>query len=191
MLIAIKGLIGSGKTTTAEYLHEKYNVYHYNCDKRVKAIYKTHKEVIKQVNTQILNTEADTIDMQQLKVIAFGDKQKLFQLESIVYPYIEAEIDSVTDLYDIVLVDGQQIDKLDLDISFSICLKLEEHLLIERVEKRDGRTKEEIEQILDIQKSYELSSDYVVENNGSLDDLKLSLDKFMEVASEKASRKNS
>lgn len=191
MLIAIKGLIGSGKTTTAEYLHEKYNVYHYNCDKRVKAIYKTHKEVIKQVNKQILNTEADSIDMQQLKVIAFGDKQKLLQLESIVYPYIEAEIDSVTDLYDIVLVDGQQIDKLDLDISFSICLKLEEHLLIERVEKRDGRTKEEIEQILDIQKGYELSSDYVVENNGSLDDLKLSLDKFMEVASEKASRKDS
>lgn len=188
MLIAIKGLIGSGKTTTAEYLHQKYNVYHYNCDKRVKEIYKTHKEVIRQVNEQILKTESDHIDMQQLKVIAFGDKQKLLLLESIVYPYIEAEIDTVAEQYEIVLVDGQQIDKLELDITYSICLKLEEQLLIERVSKRDGRTRPEIEQILDIQKSYELSSDFTVENSGSLEQLKAALDVVMEEINEKASR---
>lgn len=188
MLIAIKGLMGSGKTTTAEYLHQKYNVYHYNCDKRVKEIYKTHKEVIQKVNEQILNASSDHIDMQQLKVIAFGNKQKLLELESIVYPYLEAEIDAVDSKYDIVLVDGQQIDKLELEIGYSICLKLEENLLIERVSKRDGRTTEEIEQILDIQKSYELSSDITVENNGSLEDLKASLDVVMEEINEKASR---
>lgn len=188
MLIAIKGLIGSGKTTTAEYLHQKYNVYHYNCDQRVKKIYSTHKEVIELVNKHILNTESDVIDMQQLKIIAFGNKDKLLELESIVYPYLEAEIDSVCDQYDIVLIDGQQIDKLDLEFDYSICLKLDDKLIIDRVAKRDGRTKEEIEQILDIQKSYEQNSDFTIENNGSENDLKSALDTLMEAINEKANR---
>lgn len=188
MLIAIKGLIGSGKTTAANYLHQKYNVYHYNCDVEVKEIYKYHKEVIKQVNSQILNTTGDAIDMQQLRVIAFGDKQKLLELESIVYPYLEAEIDMVAEANQIVLIDGQQIDKLGLEFDHSICLKLDEELLIERVEKRDGRSKEEIEQILDIQKSYEINSDFIVENNGTLAELEAALDGVMEEINEKASR---
>lgn len=188
MLIAIKGLIGSGKTTTAEYLHQKYNVYHYNCDQRVKQIYKTHKEVIKLVNEHILDTQSDVIDMQQLKVIAFGNKDKLLELEAIVYPYLEAEIDSVCEQNDIVLIDGQQIDKLDLEFDYSICLKLDDQHIINRVSKRDGRTKEEIEQILDIQKSYEQNSDFTVENNGSTADLERELDGVMEAINEKASR---
>ncbi len=188
MLIAIKGLIGSGKTTAANYLHQKYNVYHYNCDIEVKEIYKYHKEVIKEVNEKILHTESDSIDMKQLRVVAFGDKQRLLELEAIVYPYLEAEIDAVAEQNDVVLIDGQQIDKLELEFDYSLCLKLDEPLLIERVSKRDGRTVEEIEQILDIQKSYEVSSDFIVENNGSLADLEASLDAVMEEINEKASR---
>ncbi len=188
MLIAIKGLIGSGKTTTAEYLHDKHGAYHYNCDKRVKAIYKSHKEVIKLVNEQVLGVTADSIDMDRLRVVAFGDKQKLLKLESIIYPYLEAEIDSICEEYEVVLLDCQQIDKLELNIDFNLCLKLDEELLIKRVQERDGRSKEQIEDILDIQREYQIEADYTVENNGSLDDLKSGLDKVMEEMNEKASR---
>lgn len=188
MLIAIKGLIGSGKTTAANYLHQKYNVYHYNCDLEVKAIYKNHQDVIREVNKKILKTNSDSIDLQQLRMIAFGDKQKLLELEAIVYPYLEAEIDAVAENNLIVLVDGQQIDKLELDFDHSICLKLDEKLLVERVQKRDGRSEAEIKQILDIQNSYQINSDFIVENNGSIAELEAALDGVMEEINEKASR---
>ncbi|WOO86685.1 dephospho-CoA kinase [Mollicutes bacterium LVI A0039] len=188
MLIAIKGLIGSGKTTTSEYLHEKYNAYHYNCDKRVKAIYKTHADVIREVNEKVLETSADSIDMLKLREVAFGDVKKLLMLESIIYPYIEAEIDSVNEAYDFVILDCQQIDKMELDIDHTICLMLDEELIIDRVKLRDGRTRDEIENILEIQKEYEITSDYIAKNNGAITDLQMQLDAIMEEINENAGR---
>lgn len=188
MLIAMKGLIGSGKTTSAEYLHKKYNAYHYNCDKRVKAIYASHKEVIAEVNSKILNTVSDSIDLKQLAKIAFGDKQKLLELEAIIYPYLEAEIEALSENYEFVLIDGQQIDKLELDISWSISIIIDEDILIQRVVARDGRSIEQIKEILDIQRSYQMNSDFIVYNNSKLMDLKISLDKVMEEIYEKTSR---
>ncbi len=188
MLIAIKGLIGSGKTTTSNYLHEKYNAYHYNCDERVKKIYGSHKEVIERVNTEVLNNELDYIDMKQLRSIAFGDKSKLAKLEQIIYPYLEAEIDTVSEEYDFILLDCQQIDKLDLDIKYNICLKLDEDILIKRVQERDNRSTDQIKEILNIQRQYEINSDFTVTNNGTVEQLQKELDKVMEEINEKASR---
>lgn len=188
MLIAIKGLIGSGKTTTSNYLHEKYNAYHYNCDERVKKIYSSHDEVIKRVNTEVLNNDLDYIDMSLLRTVAFGDKRKLAKLEQIIYPYLEAEIDTVSEEYDFILLDCQQIDKLDLDITYNICLKLDEELLIKRVQERDNRSTEQIKDILKIQQQYEIKSDFTVTNNGTVKQLHKELDKVMEEINEKASR---
>lgn len=188
MLIAIKGLIGSGKTTTSNYLHEKYNAYHYNCDERVKKIYSTHAEVIKRVNAEVLNNDLDYIDMSLLRTVAFGDKRKLAKLEQIIYPYLEAEIDTVSEEYDFILLDCQQIDKLDLDITYNICLKLDEELLIKRVQERDNRSTEQIKDILKIQQQYEIKSDFTVTNNGTVKQLQKELDKVMEEINEKASR---
>lgn len=188
MLIAIKGLIGSGKTTTSNYLHEKYNAYHYNCDERVKKIYASHKEVIKRVNNEVLGTDLDYIDMGQLRIVAFGDESKLAQLEKIIYPYLEAEIDTVSEEYDFVLLDCQQIDKLELDITYNICLKLDEDILVKRVQERDNRSEQQIQDILDIQKQYQIKSDFTVTNNGSVEQLHQELDKVMEEINEKASR---
>lgn len=188
MLIAIKGLIGSGKTTTAEYLHEKYGAYHYNCDARVKSIYKTHKEVIAAVNSQVLDTESDVIDIQQLRTVAFGDAQKLLKLESIIYPYLVAEVDSICEEYPIVLLDCQQVDKMELEIDYNFLLKLDDEKLIERVIARDGRSESQIKDILAIQRQYELKSDYTIENSGSKQQLKEKIDEVMERVNEKASR---
>lgn len=186
MLIAIKGLIGSGKTTTAKYLHERYDAYHYNCDARVKSIYKTHPEVIKLVNETVLETREDHIDIARLREVAFGNASKLKKLESIIYPYLSAEIDGINDEYKYVILDCQQIDKLNLDIAHSICLKLDEELMISRVELRDGRSRSQIKDILEIQRKYEIDSDYTIDNNGTVAELKEKIDRLMEEINEKA-----
>lgn len=188
MLITIKGLIGSGKTTTSEYLHRKYGVYHYNCDARVKSIYANHKEVINLVNSRVLKTDGDSIDMEKLKSVAFSNPDILLELEDILYPYIEAEIDAVSEEWDIVLVDGQQVDKLDLDVDCTICLKIDDDVLIERVISRDGRTRKQILEILNIQNEYELTADFIIENNGTIEQLYTKLDELMEELNAKASR---
>lgn len=188
MLITIKGLIGSGKTTTSEYLHSKYGVYHYNCDVRAKAIYANHKEVIKLVNERVLHTISDSIDMEKLKRIAFSNPDILLDLEDILYPYIEAEIDAISEEWDIVLVDGQQVDKLDLDVDCTICLKIDDDILIDRVISRDGRTRGQILEILKIQNKYELTADYIIDNNGTTSQLHAKLDELMEELNAKANR---
>ncbi len=188
MLIAIKGLIGSGKTTTSNYLHDKYNVYHYNCDARVKENYRTNSGVIKAVNEQVLNAVGDEINIELLRDVAFGDKDKLLMLEAIIYPILKTEIYEAAANNDIVLLDCQQIDKMQLDIDYNIALKIDDEVLIDRVINRDGRTRKQIEAILEIQKSYELAADYVVLNNDGLAELHQKLDLIMEEINEKANR---
>lgn len=188
MIIAIKGLIGCGKTTTAQYLHDNYNTYHYNCDKRVKTIYQSHKEVIERVNTDILETESQVIDIKQLRDVVFSNPDKLAKLEAIIYPYLEAEIDMITEEYNHVLLDCQQIDKLDLEIDYNIALTLNQDILIERVKERDNRSEAEILEILEIQKKYQIVSDYTVDNSSSLEHLYNELDKVMEDINGKANR---
>lgn len=188
MLIAIKGLIGSGKTTTSNYLHEKYGVFHYNCDARVKENYRTNSDVINKVNKQVLGVESDHIDMNLLREVAFGNKDKLLMLEAIIYPYLNVEINEAAANNQIVLLDCQQIDKMGLNIDYNIALKIDDEILIKRVIERDGRSREQIEDILAIQKSYELAADYVVMNNDDVSHLYSKLDVIMEEINEKASR---
>ncbi len=188
MLIAIKGLIGSGKTTTSNYLHEKYNVFHYNCDERVKQNYRDNKDVINKVNSQVLGVKSDSIDLKLLREVAFGNKDKLLMLESIIYPYLNLEINEAAANNQIVLLDCQQIDKMGLKIDYNIALKIDDEILIKRVIERDGRSRTQIEDILAIQKSYELTADYIVLNNDNVSQLYSKLDVIMEEINEKAGR---
>lgn len=189
MIIAIKGLIGSGKTTTSEYLQEKYGAYHYNCDARVKHHYQYDKKVINRVNREVLNTDSKAIDMQVLREVAFSDKSKLDHLEMIIYPYIQCEIDNLAEAEDIVLLDCQQIDKMDVNIDYVLYVQLSDSNITKRVIERDKRTGEQIAEILKIQKGYEVGTvSFTVENNGSKQELYEKLDAVMEAINEKTSR---
>lgn len=185
MIILIKGLIGSGKTTSAKYLESNFNVYHYNCDVRVKQLYKENEEVIAKVNKEILKNNDKQINVDLLASVVFKDEQKLQELENIVYPYLEKEILNIAKTNKIVLVDGQQVDKLKIKFEYSICLALEKELILKRVQKRDNRSIDEILDILKIQEKYKYECDYLVYNNGTVAELENKLLKVMEEINEK------
>lgn len=185
MIILIKGLIGSGKTTSAKYLEKKFNVYHYNCDLRVKQLYKENEEVITKVNQQILDNNDNQINVTLLANVVFKDEQKLQKLEKIVYPYLEKEILNIAKTNKIVLVDGQQADKLKIKFDYSICLSLEKELILKRVQKRDNRSLDEISDILKIQEKYEYECDYLIYNNGTIAELENKLLRVMGEINEK------
>lgn len=181
MKIAIKGLIGSGKSTVAKYLCRRYGAVHYNCDQRVKYHYQTNQQIIKLVNQQILQTSSDTIDISKLRAVAFGNKDKLLQLEAIIYPVIYNEIIETCRNHKYVVIDGQQIDKLDIKFDYTIYIETNNDNIIKRVKQRDNRTEQEIEKILAIQNSYKQSQvNKVLINNGQLVDLYSQVDKMME-----------
>ncbi len=185
MKIAIKGLIGSGKTTTAEYLNTNYGAFHYNCDKRVKAIYASNKDVIRRVTIEIMGEQLDTIDTKALGNIVFNDEQKLRALEQIIYPYIGQEIEEACESNPIVLLDCQQIDKMNVNADYIFYLKLEDSQIIERVKIRDNRDRAQTKAILEIQKQQEINnSNYTIVNNGSLEQLYEQIDKIMEEINE-------
>ncbi len=189
MLLSIKGLIGSGKTTCSQYLQQKHNVYHYDCDKRVKEIYKSNKDVINEINKKILNSDAPSINIETLREQAFGDKQKLIELEKIVYPVLMFEINKLIDMHDIILIDGQQVDKLEVNFDYQIYVTTSTKQIIKRVIERDNRSQEQIYQILKIQNNYEYNGDFIINNNGTKKDLYEKLDGVMEAICKKKSEK--
>ncbi len=182
MIIALKGLIGSGKTTASEYLQSKYQARHYNCDERVKYHYKHTQEVIDAVTNEVLKQPAKVIDLAKLRKVAFSNPQKLAKLEAIIYPYIQAEIENLKSDNKIVVLDCQQIDKIDIAIDYQICIEISEQATIKRVVRRDDRSVSQIIDILNIQKQQKNENiNFTINNDGQVSELYQKLDQVMEV----------
>ncbi len=188
MLISIQGLIASGKTTSAHYLQLKYNAYHYNCDERVKNLYIENESLIKDVNELIIGECNLHVDVNKLRQIVFNDSHKLNQLEALVYPYVEAEIKNLKQTYELILVDGQQAHKLNLDYAAKLYISASLEIVRARVINRDKRTEHEVDAILNIQMAQKINYDYMIENNYDVDDLYQKIDMFMKELYDKTRR---
>ncbi len=179
MIVAISGYIGVGKTTTANYIAKQYHFIHFNCDKHVKTLYSQNEQVIKTVNKEILNLDnQDQINIDNLKSVVFDQPSKLTELEQIVYPYLEREINK---LEGNVLLDCQQVHKLSINIDHFLLIKSSNDHIIKRIKQRDNRSDLEINQILDIQREV-IQNDPVIEidNQADINSLEKKIDQIME-----------
>ena len=170
MIIAIKGLIGSGKSTIANLLEEKHNFHVVNCDKIVHEMYSTDLDL----TNKIVDTfNLDVFDTKVLGSIVFNDVDKLKQLESIVHPLLSIKCQEIIDLYDDVVIDCQIIDKLDIDYDLSILATASIDTIIDRVSKRDNRSVEDIKKIIEIQKQVYLLEKrmYAINTEENIDDV--------------------
>jgi len=115
--------------------------------------------------------------------IVFSDNKKLEQLNSICYPYIVAQIQkmisSATTLgAENILLDAPTLFESGCN---KFCNKIvsvvsNKEQRIRRIIARDGLTKSQAENRIKSQLSEEFfrtHSDYIIENNGSIEDLKL------------------
>lgn len=182
MIIKIKGLIGSGKTTCAEYISTNYSFVHYNCDQRVKYLYANDQKLIAEITEKIIGERKSQIDIEQLKKVVFANNNKLQELEQIIHPAIKAEIEQLMKSNNILL-DCQQIDKLGLKVDYSLNIQTQTAQIEQRVINRDGRSTEEIARILKIQESTNVvdSSEYIIKNDETVEIFKQRIDEMMEV----------
>lgn len=146
MKIAIKGIIGSGKSTASEYIRDNYGYEIFNCDKVVHELYENNSSLTAEICDVF---ELENFSRKALGSIVFNDMLKLKQLEEIVFPYIIAEFNKCE--AENVVLDCHIIDKIDINYDFAIICCADIDTLMNRVLTRDGRSEEEVRKIIKMQ----------------------------------------
>jgi dephospho-CoA kinase len=180
-VIGLTGGVGSGKTTVAN-LFAEYGAPVIDADQIARELVEPGQPALQRITQvfggEILNGDG-ALDRKKLRDLIFRDSVKRKQLEDILHPLIrKSMLDRLEPLdapYAILviplLVDTGNWEMMDR----ILVVDTEEDLQIERVTRRDDVSREHAEAIIDNQVSRQerlAAADDVIENIGSLDDLK-------------------
>lgn len=191
MIIALKGTIGTGKTTLAKEFEKKDYVI-VNCDEIVHELYKEDQELIKEISNTFaikpkkkgILSKKYQVDREALGKVVFHDQEKMKQLEAMVHPILKEKMQEIIDKNEKVIIDCQVVDKLQLKYDLAILLYADPKIIVERIEKRDQKDRKLIEKIISNQtkkevlkqRTYAIDSssgiDYVLEQVGKIKELK-------------------
>jgi dephospho-CoA kinase len=194
--IAVIGDLASGKSSTCNFFKKK-GLYVLSCDDIVHNLLSSNITVKKQIE-ELFNSEIITnnqIDREKLAEKAFSNSEKLEKLEKIIHPHVFKTIESQFKKecrknsnglfiveFPLLFETGHQKD-YDIIIYVSadknICKQnwKKKNKRIEEYEKRENRfipSKEKIKK-----------SDYVIENNSSLEDLEKKVLKLIKIINQK------
>ena len=180
--VGLTGGIGSGKTTVSNFLLD-YGIPVYNSDSKGKTLMNTNLEIKNNIvsifgervyDNGILNTNL-------LSSIVFNDSTKIEQLNNLVHPKVAQDFNQWVGKNNnkpilvkeaaILIESGAYLnmDKIILVVS-------EKSTRINRVSKRDNSDLESIEKRINLQLTDNEKikyADYIIENNSSLEHLKL------------------
>ena len=180
--VGLTGGIGSGKTTVSNFLLD-YGIPVYNSDSKGKTLMNTNLEIKNNIvsifgervyDNGILNTNL-------LSSIVFNDSTKIEQLNNLVHPKVAQDFNQwigknnnkpiLVKEAAILIESGAYLnmDKIILVVS-------EKSTRINRVSKRDNSDLESIEKRINLQLTDNEKikyADYIIENNSSLEHLKL------------------
>lgn len=180
-VIGLTGGIGSGKTTVAN-LFAEYGIPIIDADLVARELVEPGQPALQRITQvfgeKILNSDG-RLDRKKLRDLIFHDARKRKQLEAILHPLIRENMLDRLDALDapyVILVIPLLVDTGNWEMMDRILVvDAEEDLQIERVMRRDDVSREHAEAIIDNQVSRQerlAAADDVVENTGSLDDLK-------------------
>lgn len=179
MILGLTGSIGSGKSTVSKLLRENGFII-YDADIIAKDFLNSNivkKELSEKLGADFLDEKGE-IKKEVLKKEVFNKRDKLKILNEIIHPkvikYFE-EISKVKDkkikVFDIPLLFEVGLDRVCDKI---LVVDIDEKIQIERVSKRDNLSKEFVKKIIDSQmdkKEKVKRADYIIENNGTLQEL--------------------
>ena len=173
--IGLTGGIGSGKSTVCKVL-KSLSIPIFNSDNIAKEIY-NDKSVVTEIKKQIGVTvnEDNSINKKMLSLTIFNNKTKLQKLNKIIHPIVEKEFDlwsqnqnkKMVIKESALLFESKSFKKLDKIIYVYASQKNR----INRVIKRDLRTKEEVLKIISNQHKFadiKKKVDYIIYNNNEL-----------------------
>ncbi len=190
MILGLTGGIGTGKSTVAKMLREK-NIPVVDTDSISKEIIE-YPEIIEkikaEISSKIFNNE-NKLDRKKLSEIVFENKDKLKKLNEIMHPVILKkmweEVEKLKKDYKIIVVDIPLLFEINMEneVDKVLLIYSSKEIQIERIMNRDGRSREEAIKIINSQmplyKKRE-KSDYIIQNNDSLEKLEKNLDKVVQ-----------
>lgn len=191
LVIGLTGPIGSGKSAVAKAFCEKGYVT-IDADKLAKKVVekgsKTLEVLAQNFGEDVLNADR-TLNRKALAKKAFSSKENTALLNSITHPAIlslvKNEIEENARLGNTkIIYDAPQLFESGSDILCDkiVCVIAQKEKRIERVKNRDNLSKTDIENRISVQYSDEFfteKSDYVIENNTTLDELLKKVDEVV------------
>ena len=193
MVIGLTGGIGTGKSTVSQILREKgYVVIDLDVISH-EVIRFSHvvKKIVENFGSEVLenkNSKNYIISREKLGKIIFGNKEKRLILNAIMHPeilsFMREKILEYKKENKIIFVEIQLLFEVQWEKEFDCILLVSanEDTQIERVLKRDNRTRKEALNIINSQMSLsekKKKSNFVIENNGTIQDLVKKVDEFL------------
>lgn len=172
-IIGLTGGIGSGKTTVANFFKEK-GVPVYIADDEAKKIMDNNKVVaeVQQLFEERVIDNFGKLDRKKISQIVFYNKEKLNALNALIHPKVKAHFNtwlenhaSFSFVIKEVAILFETNGHLHCDATILVTAPIE--IRVERVMKRDHKTREEVLQVINNQMPEEEKiklATYVVEN---------------------------
>ena len=195
MIVGLTGGIGTGKSTVSRKLRERgYPVIDLDVISREVIEYpEVIDELVRNFGNEILENQNNisgkkSISRNKLRQTVFKEEKKVSVLNSIMHPPIVKEmrkqIEKLRKSYKTVFVEVQLLFEAKLEKEFDIIVLVyaDKKTQLERVLKRDERSEEEVQQIINAQMDMTEKrrlSNYIIENNGDSEMLDLEIEKFI------------
>lgn len=189
-VIGLTGGMAAGKSTVADYL-EDHTAEIIDADEISKEVIapgtETYQELVKNFGQNILGDDG-TIDRAKLGQIVFADRSKLERLNQLTHlpivKKIQKQLENLASRLapdDVVILRAPLLIEVGLVelVDAVVLVTASEDVRIERIKHQRGLSEEECQQRLKAQlpDSEKLKfADYVIENNGTLDELKEKVD---------------
>lgn len=196
--VGLTGGIGAGKSTFAALLAERgaqvLDADQFGRDALAPGRRAWHS-VVSQFGDEILAAGGMDIDRMKLAGIVFNDRRKLAALNAIVHPVIVQrladELERLAPTDAVVVVDAALIAELGLRDTFDVVVVVttNREQRLERLVRARGMTLDDVHARIAAQASneeLEAQADYVVRNDGDLDDLAAEADRVWALLQERA-----
>lgn len=209
MVIGLTGGIGTGKSTVSQILRNKgfsvidLDVISHKVIEFPSVVEKIVKNFGKEVleNNENNNDGNRTVSREKLGKIIFSDREKRFTLNSIMHPEIlrimhkkilecESKKENKIIFVEIQLLFEVQWEK---EFDYILLVAAKRDIQVRRVLERDKRSEKEAWDIINSQMSLDEKrgkSDFVIENDGNIDDLNRKVDKFLKILEQQQFQKN-
>ncbi|WP_374122718.1 dephospho-CoA kinase [Leptotrichia hongkongensis] len=193
VVIGLTGGIGTGKSTVSQILKEKkfpvidLDIISHEVIKFPKVVEKIVENFGKEV-LEYNNTGNWIVSREKLGRVIFGNREKRLILNSVMHPEIlrimREKILECKKENKIIFVEIQLLFEVQWEKEFDYILlvSVEKETQIKRILSRDNRSKEEALSIINSQMSLDEKkkrSDYVIENDGNIQDLEKKVDDFL------------
>lgn len=205
MVIGLTGGIGTGKSTVSQILKDRgFPVIDLDViSHEVIEFSSVVEKIVQNFGREVLDEDEAgncTISREKLGKIIFANKEKRLALNSIMHPEIlkvmhKKILECKSEKNKIIFVEVQLLFEVQWEKEFDYILLVaaKRDMQVRRVLERDKRSEEEAWNIINSQMSLDEKrekSDFVIENDGNMDDLNKKVDKFLKSLEQRQFQKN-